>query len=485
VQVFDVAGIKWRMRMGEGDLYFFSRLSQKTVSVLSVVAVTSLTLMKLGVGLFTQSLSLVSGALDSILDLVAMLVIFLTVRVANRPADYEYHYGRGKVENFSAFLVSLLLMSTSVWIFYEAVQRLFFKDVSVEVNVWAFLVMVVSMVVSYVFSRLLSRTAEIYGSQVFEAGALNFATDIWSSAIVLIGLSLTRLSQLWGVEVIGFGDAVAAMVVAGLVMRASLKISRSAVEVLLDRAPKGVADQLKKVIYTVRGVRECERVRVRRSGNKYFVDVTILLDPSLSLARASRVASEVEKKILKLLPGADVVIDTDPHRSPRRMIDRIRDLAVEEGFSIHGLTVRSINDRLHIDVHLEVPSDVSVEDASEHANRFEEIVKSEIPNVEEVNVHLEALEEDVVKSSESVVSEELVGKVREAVESFSVKFPKYEVEVKNYDGESNIYITIYVDGSMPLGEAYEISSELKDYIIRNLPSVENIIIDVEPYPKKR
>ncbi|MEM2047957.1 MAG: cation transporter dimerization domain-containing protein, partial [Candidatus Jordarchaeales archaeon] len=106
------------------------------------------------------------------------------------------------------------------------------------------------------------------------------------------------------------------------------------------------------------------------------------------------------------------------------------------------------------------------------------------PNVEEVNVHLEALEEDVVKSSESVVSEELVGKVREAVESFSVKFPKYEVEVKNYDGESNIYITIYVDGSMPLGEAYEISSELKDYIIRNLPSVENIIIDVEPYPKK-
>lgn len=252
---------KWRMQMSEGGLDFFSKLTQEAVSVLSVVAVTSLTLMKLVVGLFTQSLSLVSGALDSILDLVAMLVIFLTVRVANRPADYEYYYGRGKVENFSAFLMSLLLMSTSVWIFYEAVQRLFFKEVNVEVNVWAFLVMVVSMVVSYAFSRLLSRVAEIYGSQVFEAGAINFATDIWSSAIVLIGLSLTRLSRLWGVEVIGFGDAVAAMVVAGLVMRASLKISRSAVEVLLDRAPKGVADQLKKVIYTVKCVRECKRVR--------------------------------------------------------------------------------------------------------------------------------------------------------------------------------------------------------------------------------
>ncbi len=471
--------------MDEDELHNSLFMTPEAVSVLSVIAVMSLTSLKLGVGIFTQSLSLISGALDSMLDLVAMFVISLTVKVTRRPADYEYPYGRGKVENFSAFIVSLLPMLTSMWIFYEAVQRLFFREISVEVNVWAFLVTGVSIVVSFIFSRLLSRAARIYGNQVFEAGALNFIADIWSSIIVAVGLSLTYLSQLWGLETLSFSDAVAAMVIAGLVIHASLKISRDAVNVLLDRAPKGVAEQLNKVICTVKGVEECKRIRVRRSGNKYFVDATIFLDPSLSLARASRVASEVEKRILKVLPGADVVIDTDPYKFPRRVIDHIRALAMEEGFSIHGLTVRNVNGKLHVDAHLEVPSDVSVEEASKLADRFEEVVKDNISNVEDVNVHLEALEYEVDILSETMVSEELIRKIKEAVESFEVKFPKYDVEAKNYDGESNIYLTIYVDGSMPLGRAYEISSRLEDHIIRSIPSIEDIIIDVEPYPGKK
>lgn len=461
-------------------------MTPEVISFLSVVAVTSLTLLKLGVGLSTQSLSLVSGALDSALDLVAMFVISLTVRVAGRPADSEYHYGRGKVENFSAFLVSLLPIATSLWIFYEAAQRLLFREVGVEVNVWTFLVVGISVAVSLTFSRLLSTAAKRYGSQVFEAGALNFTTDVWSSTIVAAGLALTRLSHLWAIEMLGLGDAIAAVVVAGLVVRASLRIIRSAVDVLLDRAPRGVAEQLKEVISSVKRVVECKRVRVRRSGSKYFVDATILLDPSLSLARASRLAYEVEKVILRVLPGADVVIDTDPHRSPRRVVDRIRSIAMEEGFSIHGLTVRSVDGGLRVDVHLEVPPDISVEEASELADRFEEKVRSEIPRVEDVNVHLEAIEDEVIKSSERVVSEDLIKRVKDAVESFWMKFPKYEVEVKNYDGESNIYITLYVDGSMPLGKAYEVSSELEDHIIRNVPSIEDVIIEVEPHvpPKK-
>ncbi len=468
---------------------FLSRLNPERLTALSVLAVISLTLLKLGVGLLTQSLSLLSGALDSILDLVAMFVAFLAVRVARQPADVEYHYGHGKVENFSTFMEALLLIATSSWIFYEALQRLLFKKVGVEVNIWAFIVMGVSITVSFLFSRLLSRAAREYNSQVLEAGALNFATDIWSSMIVVVGLALTRAASVWGVDFLRYGDPAAAMVVAGLVFYASLKISKKAVDVLLDRAPKGMAEQLEKLICSVKGVVDCKRVRVRQAGNKFFVDATILLDPLLSLRRASKVASEVEKKILKVLPGADVVIDTDPSRAPRRIVERIRTLALDEGFSIHGLVVRKVNGKLHVDVHLEVPSDISVGEASMMADRFEEMVKREIPRIEEVNIDLDAAEGGILESTERAVGEELVEKVKEAVESFkeSLKgeIADYEVEVKNYDGEPNIYLTLYLDDSMPLRDAHDLSSELEDHIVRFLPTVEEIIIEIEPYKQPK
>lgn len=469
--------------MNEGGLNSLLRGSSlKSFLAFSLVVVTSLTLLKLVIGLITQSLSLVSGALDSAVDVVVVIVVFLAVEVAEKPADHDYHYGRGKVENFSAFLVSLLLMASSGWIFYEALQRILFKGIGVEVNLWTFLVAGASIAASVTFYRLFLRAAEFYGSQVFEAGALNFATSVWSSATVVVGLLVTRLSQVLGVKELALGDAAAAMVVAAIVVWVSFKIGRSAVEVLLDKAPRGIAEQLKKAISAVRGVEECRRVRVRRSGNRYFVDATILLKPTLPLARANKVVLEVERIILSVLPGADVVIDTDPHTHSRCVADRIKEIAMENGLSVHGLTVRNVNGRLHVDVHMELPPEVSVEEASRLADTFKDIVKGEIPDVEEVNIHLEALEDDVVKSSESTVSEELLSEVRRAVESFHVKFPRCDVEVKSYDEEPIIYVTIYVDGSMPIGKAYEISSDLKDHIFRNVPLAEDVMIDVRPLP---
>jgi cation diffusion facilitator family transporter len=193
---------------------------KRDAALSSVLAAVFLTALKLVVGLMTGSLGILAEAAHSGLDLVAALVTFFAVRIADRPPDERYRYGYGKVENLSALIETLLLLITCLWIIYEAIQRLFFKPVEIEASFWAFGVMLVSIVVDVSRSRILYRAARKHNSQALEADALHFSTDIWSSAVVIVGLGLVWLSGRLGPEWAWLvkGDAVAALVVAAIVV---------------------------------------------------------------------------------------------------------------------------------------------------------------------------------------------------------------------------------------------------------------------------
>ncbi len=159
---------------------------EKTSAALSsVVAAVALTTLKIIVGLLTGSLGILAEAAHSGLDLVAALVTFFAVRVSSKPADREHRYGHGKVENLSALFETVLLLITAVWIIYEAIQRLFFHPVAVEVSFWSFIVMAISIGIDYTRSRILYKAARAHNSQALEADALHFSTDIWSSSVVI------------------------------------------------------------------------------------------------------------------------------------------------------------------------------------------------------------------------------------------------------------------------------------------------------------
>src|SRR5947208_624548 len=169
---------------------------EKTMVALSSVgAAIGLTSLKLIIGLLIGSLGILAEAAHSGLDLVAALMTFLAVRVADRPADATHNYGHGKVENLSAFLEVALLLLTAIWIIYEAIQRLLHQDIHVDISIWAFMVMLISIAVDFTRSRALLRVARKLGSQALEADALHFSTDIWSSIVVVLGLLVVYLSQ--------------------------------------------------------------------------------------------------------------------------------------------------------------------------------------------------------------------------------------------------------------------------------------------------
>src|SRR5580692_7032550 len=160
---------------------------KRSVAGNSVLAAIAITALKIVVGLTTGSLGILSEAAHSGLDLIAAIITFFSVRVSDKPADADHQYGHGKVESFSAFIETGLLLLTCVWIISEAIKRLFFRNVEIEPSWAAFAVMAVSIAVDLWRSRALGRIAEKYDSQALEADALHFSTDVWSSGVVVVG----------------------------------------------------------------------------------------------------------------------------------------------------------------------------------------------------------------------------------------------------------------------------------------------------------
>jgi cation diffusion facilitator family transporter len=269
------------------------------------------------VDLWSGSIGILAEAVHSGLDFVAALVTYIAVRRAGRPADETHHYGHGKIETLSAMVETLLLLATCGWIIHEALGRLLTKTVHVDASVWAFGVMAVSILVDITRSRMLNRGAIKHRSQALEADALHFSTDVWSSAVVIVGLIGVKVAA--AVPSLGFlvkADAVAALVVAAIVVGVSLKLGMRTVQALLGAAPGGMAEKVKAAVEAVEEVHDCHAVRIRHSGPHYFVDLHVLLDGSQSLEAAHHLTDRIEQKVQTLLPDADVTVHPEPRKSP-------------------------------------------------------------------------------------------------------------------------------------------------------------------------
>ncbi len=212
---------------------------KQSVALTSLFAAALLTGLKITVGILTGSLGILSEAAHAGLDSVAAVVTYISVRVADRPADASHPFGHGKIEHLSAFIETSLLLATCTLIILEAMRRVFFRQVHVEPSVWAFGVMLISITIDTFRSRALMRVARKYNSQALEADALHFSTDVYSSSVVILGLILVYVAQHWDVPWLQDADPVAALVVAGIIIYISIQLGKRTVDALVDAAPEG------------------------------------------------------------------------------------------------------------------------------------------------------------------------------------------------------------------------------------------------------
>ena len=368
---------------------------KNSAAMSSVLAALLLTGLKLGAGLYTGSLGILSEAAHSGLDLVAAGVTLFAVRLSAVPADAKHPYGHGKVENLSALAETALLLLTCVWIVYEAVDRLFFNPRQVESSLWAVGVIVVSIVVDFSRSRMLMAAAKKHNSQALEADALHFSTDIWSSLVVLAGLGALALAdlaapgstlRLWLLR----ADSLAALAVSGIVVWISWRLGTQAVDVLLDSGLHEATGQIERAMLALPGVTGVRRVRVRQSGPASFVDMRLLVQPGLDAAEAHQVAQQAREAVRALLRDADVVVEVKPQEEGASgLLERVRAVAGLSGLSAHDIQVRQQDEGLTLDLHAEVPGSLSLAQAHERVSDMEKSLRRELGPVLSVVTHIE------------------------------------------------------------------------------------------------
>jgi cation diffusion facilitator family transporter len=278
---------------------------KKRVALISVLAAVFLTGSKLLVGLLTGSLGILSEALHSCLDLVAAIITYFSVRISDKPADDDHHFGHGKVENLSALLETFLLLITSVWIIYEAAHRLMTGNVKIEVTIWSYVVVITSIIIDFSRSRALMKAAKLHNSQALEADAIHFSTDIWSSSVVLIGLVCSNFGFY-------YADPVAALFVAVIVIYVCFTLGKKAVDVLIDRAPADYVEIVENISKNVRGLTSVHDIRARMAGADIFLEVCVHLDPSSTLEEAHRVSHEFEELIHEKISRCKIHIHQEP-----------------------------------------------------------------------------------------------------------------------------------------------------------------------------
>jgi len=450
------------------------RREKQTIALISVAVAVSLTGFKLIVGVITNSLGILSEAAHSGLDLVAAFFTYVAVRISDKPADKEHPYGHGKVENFSALLETFLLLSTCGWIIKEAVERVFFKYAAIAITAWSFIVLVVSIVSQVFISNALYRVARKYNSQALEADALHFRSDIWSSSIVIVGLILARF---------GFerGDAIAAFAVAVWVMVISLRLGKRTIDALIDRTPVGLHSTVIDAVKSVPGVESCEHLRIRQSGSKLFIDMSVAIQRTVPFEKAHSVVHAVEERICSIFPNADILIHPEPIALETESVaDKVRMIVLGAGLTAHHIAIHNVNGQYHVDLHVEYGGAEKFTDVHTTATGIEEKIKSMVPEVAVVKTHIEDVQAAEKAVDVTVSSTELVRRIKAIALSEPGVARCEEIIVMDIKGKKKVSMNCIMNKLLSVGEVHSIVSDIEKRIYSTMKDVSNVLVHAEP-----
>ena len=480
---------------GNSTMQGSSAAAKRSAAQTSLFAAMGITLLKLLTGLLTGSLGMLSEAAHSFIDLIASAITLLAVRVADRPADEEHNYGHGKLESLSAAFEIVLMVASCVWIAREAIGRIVHhRHLDLHWTVWPFAVLLLSMAVDYTRSRSLHRVAQEYRSDALEADAVHFGTDIWSSAAVLVGLLAAFAGERLRVPALEYADPIAALAVAGVILGVTWRLARQTIDSLLDATPMEVRQQIRRDLVrdlaATGGVLSVGRVRVRRSGSNYFVDLTLSLPRNLTFQRSEQITFAATEAVQRLLPGADVVIRTVPTATlGESVFDRIRAVAARSNLAIHDVSVQQYDGALHVELHLEVPETMPLREAHEIATALETEMRSEVPGIATLLTHIESEPATIATSAQIDPSRNLENQLRETASHFPEILDIHEISLTRGHGgaansvQVNCHCTLPDD--LPMEAVHEVITNFESEFRLDHPQVARVFIHPEPATDNR
>ena len=495
------------------------------IAITSIIASFSLTISKFIIAIYTNSLGLLSEGMHSGLDVLAALMTLYAIRISRKPPDPEHNYGYAKFESLTSLGAVLLLFIVAGWIFYEGLERIFFKHVVPEITIPSFAVLIVSILVDFGRSRALYKVANKYGSQAIEADALHFRVDMLTSSVVLVGLAIVYFLG------IPNADAYSAITVAGLIVYTSLGLGRRTLDVLLDKAPKGIQGQLHESITGFEGIKKAHSIRVRKVGKDTFVDLHIEVPRIFTHDKAHRIATNVENKIKnEILPNSDVVVHVDAVEDylTETIKDKIR--LISEDFpsikNVHSIYLsnivvneqpdRSKNNNeisensiqlLHLYLDVQMDDKLSFKIAHGVVDDFEKKIKEEVQNIKRITTHIETdLDTESSVGHEEFADQTFLERIKKMALSIEGVSNCDEISLVYVKNELHITLTIKInplsiksdkrspesitsssasasssnpDDSISVEKAHDISTQVQNLLLENTNAA-RVIVHAEP-----
>ncbi|MGH3103149.1 MAG: cation diffusion facilitator family transporter [Gaiellaceae bacterium] len=449
---------------------------QRRTALVSVLAACALVALKLGTGIATGSLGLVSEALHSATDLVAALLTFFAVGVAVRPADTGHQYGHGKAEHLAALAEAAILVLASLAIGGLALSHLLGATESrVDPTWYAFAVIVAVIAIDAGRTVVSLRAARRFSSAALQSNALHFGSDLVGSGAVLLGLTLARAGY-------PNADSAAALFVAVLVLVAASRLIRRNVDVLMDRAPADAEEAARQAIERLSPEVVLRRLRMRQAAGRHFADVVIGVSPGAAVGQGHAAADAVEEAVQRALPESDVVVHVEPAEDEAAIRERAHAaaLGILRVREVHNVSVLAVGGRTEVSLHLKLPGELPLDEAHAVATDVERAIVEAVPEVDAVQTHLEPLAEaaEGMRPAERTVERD-AAVVRRIVEEATGRAPRELRFLATTEGLV-AFLTLGLDPGTALADAHTRASEIEERIRHACPEIAELIVHTEP-----
>ncbi len=444
-------------------------------ALMSIIAACVLVALKLGTGLITGSLALVSAGVESSGDVIAAVLTLVAVRFGARPADREHPYGHRRAENLAALGESVIIAAAAALVTSEAIRRLLEPNPHVvETSWWLFAVIAAAIAIDV--ARIVSshRAARRHNSPAFRSNVVNFSTDLAGSVAVLIGLAFVALGY-------DHGDALAALVVGVLIFAAVARLVLKNARVLMDRTPEEARTSAREALEALEPDVELRRLRLRESGGRYFADVVVAVTPGAAVAAGHAAADSVEDAIQSVLPASDVVVHVEPRSRGLDLRERVLAAAMSEPLvsEAHDIQIFPSGSCATVSLHLKFAEGLALDEAHAVSERVEASILDD-EEVEAVETHLEPLERPVPQRRASAA--ELTSReapLRALVTQRLGAQPR-ELRVVATDTGPVLFLTIAVEPDLSLEEAHRVASELEEALRALQGDLAEVVVHTEP-----
>lgn len=446
---------------------------QRRTALMSVFAAAALVVLKLGTGLVSGSLGLVSAGIESSGDIVAAVLTLAAVRLSGRPADANHPYGHRRAENLAALGEAAILTGGGIVVVVEAIGRLTGGGAPFETHWYLFAVIAIALGVDVSRVLVSLRGADRYKSAALRSNAFHFAGDMAGSVAVLVGLIAVSA---------GFhqGDAIAALLVAVIIFTAAGRLIFENARVLMDTTPAEAHARAFTAITDLGDDIDLRRLRVRESGGHYFADAVVAVPPAQAAVEGQKITDEIESAVRRSLPESEVVVHLEPRREGLSLRDRALAAALAQPLvrDVHDIAIYRHDGRVSVSLHLKMNPDVPLADAHEVAERVEAALRAE-PGVEDVHTHLEPLELPLRAQDETPTDDAQRERITQLVLRRTGLLPR-ELRLLHTDTGLVVFVSVATGADSPLPAAHELASRLEDDIREAQPHMTDVVVHTEP-----